>query len=143
MKFLFATMLFLGILFSSCTKEPHSGHGDKDNFEYHAHINAPDATAKSLGDMLEIAVTFESHTGKPVHHVQVTIKDNTVNTIIYTKPTEAHVHETDGKYEFKDTIELSTANQFKQNGDYTLTAKVWGHDAGQNEEVERVSFKVN
>ncbi len=133
-------ILFLGLfLISSCGD-------DKDTdpvFEYHAHIESPNADNKHVGDTIHIAVEFESHTGEPVHHANVRIFSKADNTVVYSKPDEAHVHATSGKLEFEDDFILSAANGVAAHTDWVLEAKVWGNGAGIEEEIMTVEFHVH
>ena len=111
------------------------------DYEYHAHIEAPDSAQKSIGDELDIHVNFESHTGLPVHHINVTIKNKETGVVVYNKPTEAHVHNTNGEHLYEDHFHLDAANAVVA-GTYVLTAKVWGEKDGEGEVSESVEFVV-
>ena len=64
--FLFATTV---LTFIACKDDDPA----TSIYEYHAHIHSPDAADKHIGDTLAIEVEFESHTGEPVHHINVRI----------------------------------------------------------------------
>ena len=139
-KFKFLILLFTISMFIAC--------GDDDSqdiqFDYHVHIHAPNTDDKHVNDDMEIDIEFESHSGETVHHVKVIIykKDDNTN-IVYSGPSEAHVHEESGKYTFEDNLTLSEANGFSEHTDWVLEAKVWGHEAGVEEMVETVEFHVH
>jgi hypothetical protein len=135
--FLFFSTLFATFLFS-CKDD------DDDTliYEYHAHIHHPDTLARNIGDTLEIEVEFESHTGQPVHHINVRIFRKSDNTVVYNKPDEAHIHETSGAYTYEDHFVLSAANGLTA-GDWILEATVWGESDGQEETSEQVEFHIN
>jgi hypothetical protein len=141
MKYVYVALCLTGsIAFLSCDKDDDPM---VDEFEYHAHVHAPNSSAKPLGDTLEIEIEFESHTGMTIHHINVRIYDKTSGTQLYSKPADAHVHESDGEYTFEDTFILSTLNGVVPNVDLVLEAKVWGHDEGVSEVAEKVEFHVN
>lgn len=131
-------LLSISLLTVFACKEKEDHHMDGET-EYHAHIHAPDATDKRVGDNLHIEVTFEDHAGGTVHHVEVKIFDKATNTVLYQKPDEAHVHETDGEYEFEDDFSLSGVTP---NSTLVLEARVWGHNGTEGEVKERVEFRV-
>ncbi|MBK8443456.1 MAG: hypothetical protein IPL35_08600 [Sphingobacteriales bacterium] len=139
---IFSSILFLFsiILVAACDK-------DDDNsteYEYHAHIESPDTNTKNIGDTLDIEIEFESHSGKPVHHINVSIYNKADSTkIVYNQPTNAHVMETDGAYTWSDIFVLSEANGISANSDWVLKAKVWGETTGEGEETETVEFHVH
>jgi hypothetical protein len=113
-----------------------------DIYEYHAHIHSPGTDDKHLGDTLRIDVEFESHTGEPVHHINVRIVNLSTQAEVYNQPAEAHVHATSGVYVFEDEVVLSVANGFGE-GDWVLEATVWGHEEGIEEVSESVQFHVH
>lgn len=116
---------------------------DDSVYEYHAHIESPANNAtKKINDTLQITVDFESHTGQTVHHINIQIKNKSNSTVLFNEPLSAHVHETDGMYTFQQNLILSVANGFTANSSYTLTAKVWGEQDGEEEEVETIEFKI-
>jgi hypothetical protein len=144
MKYTLLFMAFLGTIFSfqSCEKE----NMDDDNeltYDYHAHIHSPNMDAKHVGDTITIAVDFESHTGETIHHINVTIKNKTSDEVIYNMPTTAHIHETSGSYHFHDELILSDRNGVTGHSDWILEAKVWGHEAGEEEASATVEFHVH
>lgn len=111
-------------------------------YEYHAQIHQPSAADKHIGDTLQIEVDFESHTGEPVHHINVRIFNKSTNVEVYNKPDEPHVHDVSGMHAFEDQFILSAANGLS-DGDWVLEAKVWGHEDGLEETTERVEFLVH
>lgn len=144
-KLLFLTALMvMSVLYISCDKEDDDDHDHMETvLDYHAHIHAPNADNKHVGDTMHIHVDFESHTGETVHHVKVRIYDQMDSTEIYNQPATAHVHETDGVYEFHDDLILSVGNGVTEHSDWVLEAKVWGHEAGEQEVMETVEFHVH
>ncbi|WP_235291226.1 VCBS domain-containing protein [Portibacter lacus] len=144
MKFKHIIILTLAFIsFSACEKD-NTIEEKEESFEYHAHIHSPDNETKKMGQELSIDITFESHSGMPVHHINVTIYEkNDESVIIYNQPDEAHVHEEDGNLDFTDTILLSEENGFSAHTDYILKAKVWAHEAGLEEVEETVAFHVH
>lgn len=139
--FFLSFMLSFSILITSC--------GDDDNameevdYQYHAHIHTPNTDDKKVGDDLDIDIEFESHSGEAVHHVNVRIYNKADSTEIYNQPDVAHVHETDGLFEFEDTFTLSNANGVVAHTDWILEAKVWGHEGRDGEVTETVEFHVH
>ena len=134
--FLFAASL---LTFISCKDDDDP---TPSVYEYHAHIHSPDAADKHVGDTLAIEVDFESHTGQPVHHINVRIFKKSDNTEVYNKPTQAHVHDTSGAYTYEDSFVLSAASGLTE-GDWILEATVWGESDGEEETSEQVEFHVH
>ncbi len=114
-----------------------------DMFEYHAHIMSPDDSDKHLGDTLNIEVHFESHTGEPIHNINVEIMKDSDSSIVYSKPHHSHIHEEDGVYHYTDQIVLNDSNGFTGHSNWTLTAKVWGMAEGEGEASETLNFHVH
>lgn len=136
-------LLILGLFaFASCNSDDDD-HDHEGEFEYHAHIMKPDAGMKMMGDTMHVHVEFEDHNGGTIHHINVRIYNKDTEEVIYSKPETAHIHETSGTYEFHDDVILNTANGFVAHGDYILEAKVWGHEAGEGENMETVEFHVH
>lgn len=139
MKYYF---LFFAFVLSAVIISCKDDDDDALIYEYHAHIHQPTTAEKHIGDTLDIEVEFESHTGLPVHHINVRIFKKSDHTEVYNKPDEAHVHETDGAYTFEDQFILSGANGLSE-GDWVLEATVWGESDGQEETSEQVEFHVH
>jgi hypothetical protein len=135
-------LLFLNILFLAFFFFP-ACNGDDDSGEiipeYHVHIHSPNVDAKNVGDEIDIEVEFEEHNGGTVHHINVRVYNKDTGEEIYNQPTQAHVHATAGYYEFMDKLTLNVAS----NTHWVLEAKVWGHDDGVAEVVEKLEFHVN
>ncbi len=136
-----STLLLASLFFFSCGSDDDSTEETVD-YDYHAHINAPTIDNKKVSDTMHIHVTFESHAGEPVHHVNVRVYNKEDNTEVYNQPTEAHVHETSGEYEYHDNLILSNDNGVTGHTDWILEAKVWGKD-GAGEVMETVEFHVH
>ncbi len=143
---LFISLLSSSIFILSCDKnedeiieEMHT----ETSFDYHAHIHSPNSNDKHIGDTIHIHIEFESHTGETIHHAQVLVLKEGDNSEIYNMPSDIHVHETSGVYEFHDDLVLSEENGFDQHGDYIIQSKVWGHEVGMQEEVETIQFHVH
>lgn len=134
-------MLTLGIW--SCGKDDSDDMHGHDEFEYHAHIHAPNEEDKHMNDTLSIQVQFESHAGMTVHHVNVSISNKSSGEVVYSQPTDAHVHATEGQFVFMDTVVLSESNGFLPHSDWVLTAKVWGHEEGGAEVSGSIEFHVH
>lgn len=111
-------------------------------YEYHVHIHEPSATTFQLGDTLDIEVEFESHTGEPVHHINVRIYNKATDVEVYNLPVEPHIHDLSGAYTYADKFVLSSANGLSK-GDWILEGKVWGHEDGLEETTEKVEFHIN
>ncbi len=118
-------------LIFSCKKEVETV-----DYEYHAHIESPNNSDKKVGDILDIHVNFESHTGLPVHHINVKVYNKATNTEIYNMPTDAHVHASSGEHTHKGQVTLAKA------ATYVVEAKVWGEEDGAGEVIEKVEFIV-
>ena len=87
---------------------------------------------------------FESHTGETVHHANIKIYNKVDPTqVIYDAPGDAHVHETDGLFDYHDDFPLTAEKGVAAHTDWILEAKVWGHDAGVAEVIESIEFHVH
>lgn len=140
MKHIFSFLIaFSVIILVACN---HDDNDPVSIYEYHAHIHQPDTLARNIGDTLQIEIDFESHTGQPVHHINVRIFNKSTNAVVYEKPDEAHVHDTSGAYTFEDQFVLSAANGLSA-GDWILEAKVWGEADGEEETSEKIEFHLN
>ena len=135
---LFLSFLGALLVLTACQKEDPNQTID---YAYHAHIQSPLSLDKNRGQLLHLKVLFESHSGEPVHHIQVRIYKKADNTEVYNEPEKANVRAVDGEYLFEDTIELSPTNGF-EDGHYVMEAKVWGEATGEGEELETVEFHV-
>lgn len=147
MKKLLYLLAATAILFTACKKDDDSDHDhDHDTeYDYHAHIMSPaDADTKALDETLHVHVDFESHTGEPVHNVNVRIYNKADNTDVYSAPTgeEQHVHAMSGMYAFEADVVLSEANGFAAATDYVLEAKVWPHEGEEGEVMSSVEFSI-
>ena len=111
--------------------------------EYNITIEKPTTDNRTIDDDLDIKVDFNSASQQTIHHVKVRIFDKATGTEVYNEPDPAHVHESDGDYEWEDSFKLSTDNGISADTEYTLEAKVWGHEAGTHEITETVDFTVN
>ena len=145
MKFtyFFLSVLALGLTFTSCNKDDDDDDHGHSDFEYHAHINSPNSDNKHLGDTIDIQVNFEDHNGGTVHHINVRILNKDTEEVIYSKPDVAHVHDESGAYLFEDKFVLSMDNGVSAHTDWILEAKVWGHEAGEGEEISTIEFHVH
>jgi hypothetical protein len=77
-----------------------------------------------------------------VHHINVRIVNVADSIEIYNLPVDAHVSETDGSHSYSDTFILSEDNDVSTHADWRVEAKLWGHDAGEEEETETLQFHV-
>ena len=150
MKLIMLMAVMMPLVFiAGCDKD--DDHDDNHNhnnnntgaLQYHAHIISPDTTAKKVNETLQIKVQFEEHDGDKVHHVQVRIFNSDDNSqLVFDEPAEKHVH-ADGEYTFEESFILSNANGVTEHTDWTLEAKVWGHEAGEGEAISTVDFHVH
>ena len=129
------------LVFTACKKEEDEPM--TTDYQYHAHIMQPNTDDKHVDDSIHIHVEFESHSGETVHHVQVRIYNKADNTEIYNKPSDAHVHATEGEYAFHDDFVLSEANGVSAHSDWILEASVWGHENREGETMEKIEFHVH
>lgn len=140
-NFLLCSLIWFSILaFPAC--DHNDDHHMESEFEYHAHIHSPGIQDFHIGDVLEIDVDFESHTGMTIHHINVTIVALPGGDTLYTKPPDAHVHGESGSYQFVDHLDLNQDNGFMANGNYMLQARVWGHHDNPEEAMESVDFSI-
>jgi len=129
--FLILMCCFSVCLLNSCKETP------AEKYDYHVHIHKPDAEDKKMGDSMHIHVDFESETEETVHNVNVRIYDKETNEEVYNAPADSHVHG-ESKHEHHADFELNAANKIAGHSNYILEAKVWAHDAGEAEVVQKV-----
>lgn len=111
---------------------------------YKIAILSPNDFDKQVGDTLAIQVNFDEETMTTVHHINVQIyQKGDTSKVIFNRPTEPHVHETSGHYEFHSTLTLDEYTGVMENTDWVLQAKVWGHEDGLAEKMELLEFHVN
>ncbi|HRG69251.1 MAG: hypothetical protein JNL65_03995 [Saprospiraceae bacterium] len=137
MKIFLTLIAFINLILFACS--------DDDNqliYDYHAHIEQPAATSYQLGDSLKIQINFESHTGETVHHINVRITNKATGIEVYSKPTNEHVDDPSGSFEFTDHILLNATNGFSANSSWVLEAKVWGHEDGIEEVTSKIEFTI-
>jgi len=146
MKKLLCLLAVTAIFFTACRDDDNGHNHDHDtDYDYHAHIMSPtDADTKALDDILHIHVNFESHTGEPVHHINVRIYSEADSVEVYSEPSgdEQHIHDTSGAHTFEADVTLSEANGFAAATDYVLEAKVWPHDGEEGEVISTVEFGI-
>jgi len=127
----------------SCKDDDDHHDDDPTGFDYHAHIMSPNAQDKHVGDTIHIHVEFEDHNGGTVHHVSVEIRNADTDSVIYSQPSDAHVHASTGEYEWHDDFVLSNANGVEEHTDWILEAKVWSHNKGDDEVSSQIAFHVH
>ena len=124
MKKFLILIAFINLILFACS--------DDDNqltYDYHAHIEQPIITSYQLDDSLKI-------------QINVRITNKATGAEVYNKPTNEHVDDPSGSYEFTDSILLNTANGFSANSTWVLEAKVWGHEDGIEEENSIFEFTI-
>ncbi len=135
-KIFFLSIISFAFVLISCDDDEGGNDQNTVDYHYHAHIHSPNTDDKHVGDTIHIHVNFESHAGEPVHHINVRIYNQMDSTIIYNEPADAHIHETDGMFEFHDDFVLSEANGVSEHSNWVFEAKVWGENAGDGEVIE-------
>lgn len=119
----------------------HSCGDDEDTHQgpdYKIQIMQPSADDKNVGDSMHIHVNFDEENGGTVHHINVTIKSAADGSVVYSAPSEAHVHEESGHYEHHDDFVLNV----DAGTEWVIEAKVWGHEAGMGEVTSSRNFNV-
>jgi len=137
----FTSLLFATIFFvTACNNDSSTAEPAGPN--YHIDILSPGATDKHVGDDLHIKVDFSEENSGVVHHINVKIYDAADTTkVIFDLPTEEHIHETSGFYEF-DQMFILDSTIVQPNSDWILKASVWGHDDGIAEVFDSIGFHV-
>ncbi len=135
-------VLFLGLFgfLQSCHDHDDHDHNDVGTSEYSIDIKSPNSFGKKVGDTLTFEIDFKEANSLTVHHINVLIYNAVDSLIVYSKPDEAHIHVSGGVFTYSDKFVLTT--EFKDT-DWILQAKVWGHEDGIAEIVEKVEFHVN
>lgn len=144
MKNLFFFFLAIGLFsFAACNDDDGDTTADPD-YHIHFHTPAEDGTTTSMqGQTLIIEIEFEDHNAGPVHHVNVKVyKKDDATVVLYDGPSDAHVHETSGKYTFTHDLLMDPAT-VGGHTDWIVEAKVWGHDAGVAEVTASAQFHVH
>jgi len=135
--------LFVGLSFVTSCKDDDDvhDHNSDTELEYQIEIMSPDAADKKVGDDIHLHVNFNEKNAKTIHHINIKIyqKDDPFN-IIYDQPGEAHIHQTDGVFEYHDDFSLESIPPHKN---WILEAKVWAQEAGKNETVSTIEFHVH
>lgn len=144
-KLILVSFLATTVLLTSCKDDDSETMDDNNNsLDYTSQIMSPSSDDKKVGDKIDLNILFESDSGETLHHAKVKIYNKADNSIVvYDQPDEAHVHETDGKFELVDEFVLSEANGVEGHTDWVLEAKAWGHDAGMGEVTKTVEFHVH
>ncbi len=134
--------LLVGLSFVTSCKDDDDGNNNLDlELEYQVEIMSPDAVDKKVGDDIHLHVNFNERNANTIHHINVKIyqKDDATN-IIYDKPVEAHIHQSNGVYEYHDDFSL---NNIPPNENWILEAKAWAEEEGKNETMSTIEFHVS
>ncbi len=132
-------LVLSAVIFLTSCEEPQHGSDDP---QYSISINVPTRGEFTLGESLDIEVSFSSALNETVHHVQISIIESENGRSLYQRPIEPHIHRPSG-YVYKHTYTLSAENSFKADQSYQLIASVWGHSEGIGEVAREHSFRVN
>ncbi len=114
-----------------------------DKFEYEISISSPNSFNKSVGDDLSINIDFKSSTGKIVHYIEILIYNKLDSTEIYNMPSNNHVDDDSGSYNFIDTFNLSKSNGVSMDTFWILEAKVWGTNPDEEDVIKSLEFHIN
>lgn len=142
---MFIAVIMPLVFIGGCDKDDDHDHNHNNNnhgnLDYHAHIHSPDSTDKHVNDTIHIHVEFTEHNNDKVHNFSVRIfnRDSTAQ-VVYSEGDHVHA---DAKHEHHDMFILSNANGVSGHTNWTLEAKVWGHDSGESAVVETVDFHVH
>jgi len=127
-------------MFTACDKDDDDADDHSDDPVYSIMVMQPTTDDKMAGDSMHIHIEVSEASDETIHHFQVRIYNADDNTeVVYTGPSEAHVHDESGAYSYHDDFLLDV----DAHTDWILEAKVWGHDAGAAEKVETVEFHVH
>ncbi len=138
MKNIFFSLFVIALIATSCKSDDEGpqnhDHETDTSLDYSAQIMSPDVNNKKLDEEIHIHAVLESGTKQTVHHVKVRIYNKADHTlVVYEKPEKAHVHNQEGKFELHDDLKLSIGNGFLSDSNWVIEAKVWGHEAGEDE----------
>lgn len=149
MRWAIPELIIFTLLFCSCAKEDMSEIALDDqnvtevDYGYHTHIYSPEDSVGYLEDDLQVYITFESHKGLPVYHIQVLIIDAEVSDTLYNAPGDYLPDELVTLYNYVDEVRLSSKEGYKSGRTYRLKASVWGDDQSSETMVtEEVRFKI-
>ena len=113
-----------------------------DYFEYTIDVNAPNVFNKSLNTEMTIDIDFKSSTGKTVHYIEILIFNKLDSTVIYDQPSDNHIDDDSGAYNFTDTFTLAVSNGVSSDTDWILEARVWGTNPSEEDVVESLGFHI-
>ena len=151
--FLFYTIITFVFLIS-CTSDDDNQMGGNNppitggnnqtgtNFDYEIEISSPNNSDKNIDETIPIQIGFKSKTGKVVHYIEIRIFSKADSTEIYSKPSNNHIDQEGGVYDFKDNFVLSTDNGIVVNTDWILQAKVWGIDPSEVDVIKSIEFHI-
>jgi hypothetical protein len=114
-----------------------------DYFDYNITIASPNNLDKSIGDAMSINIDFKSSTGKTVHYIEISIISKLDGKVIYNKPSNMHIDDDSGMYNFNDTFTLSVDNGISVDTNWILEAKVWGTNADEEDVIKSIEFHIN
>ncbi len=113
-----------------------------NNFDYQIKITSPNKIAKNIDESITIEIEFKSNTGKVVHYIEIRIYNKSNNKEIYKEPSNNHVDDSSGLYNFNDNFVLSENNGVSVNTNWVLEAKVWGTNANEADVIKTLEFQV-
>lgn len=128
--------LLLAFALASC-----NGEGDPDEVdgfpEYTVTIISPTADSYTFDESFHIHVNFDEANDLTIHNVNIQITDNQGN-VLYNNPSNSHVQNDSGHLEYNDDFVPAVAS----GSTLTLTATVWGFEAGISETSATHTFEV-
>lgn len=113
-----------------------------DYFEYKITFNSPNSFNKSINDEMPVNIDFKSSTGKTVHYIEIRIYNKLDSTEIYNMPSNNHVDDDSGSYNYTDALTLSVSNGFSVDTNWILEAKVWGTNPEEEDVIMVVEFYI-
>lgn len=150
--YLFYTLIVVFFL-TTCSSNDDNSTGNSNTFPidnttpdsavtgfYQVQISSPNTADKTIDDAISINVEFKSNTGNIVHYIEIRIYNKLDQTEIYKKPSNTHVDDASGLYNFNDNFILSANNGVSSNTDWVLEARVWIND--ENDVIKTLEFHV-
>ncbi len=113
-----------------------------DNFEYKITFTSPDNADKSINDEMPVNIDFKSSTGNTVHYIEIRIYNKLDSTEIYNEPSNNHVDDDSGSYNYTDAVTLSVSNGFSVDTNWILEAKVWGTNPDEEDVIKLLEFHI-
>lgn len=138
----FSFFMCFTIIFCVTLACHHHNEDENIDYKYSIQIIEPSEQTYKTTENLPIKIEFKSETGETIHNVNIRILQNISGLEIYNQPANEHVHKTEGIFIFEDNLDFSKIAGLILAGDYTIEAKVWGHEGEAGLIINSADFKL-